>query len=86
MAEDCRCGHPANSTEPHPCHYGRLTGEHCGKPAEHFFYAQPGLGKFALAGVQMKMSVESTWGCPEHREWFAAQLKAEEDRLEKNHG
>lgn len=78
MKTDCRCGHPADSTEPHPCHKPG-----CGKPAEHFFYAQPGLGKFALAGAQMKLSMSDSWGCPEHRAEFTAQLKAAEERLAK---
>ena len=70
-SEHCRCGHPTDSTEPHPCHWGDYT---CREPATHFFYAQPGIGKFALAGAQMKVSANDSWACDTHRQLFLKEL------------
>jgi len=54
----CRCGYEGPDDQ-HPCH-GR--GYTCRQPAEHRFYnARP----VALAGVQMKLSVDDTFACDE---------------------
>lgn len=55
MPSACRCGH--TGTGEHPCH-GR--GYTCRKPATRRLYS-PGLS--ALAGVQMKVTVDETWAC-----------------------
>lgn len=60
----CRCGHPADSEQPHPCHGKGYT---CGKPATHRIY-NPYLA--SLAGVQMKTGAESTWACDACWEWY----------------
>lgn len=58
----CRCGHPKDSPDPHPCHAG---GYSCRKPAKERIYALPGMAKYALAGAQMKLAAERTWACDE---------------------
>lgn len=68
MNQDCRCGHRADSTEPHPCHkYNRFGGGRCGKPATQRFYnPAPGRVPYAqVAGVQLKLEVAETWACDE---------------------
>ena len=57
MDHDCRCGHPKDSTDPHPCH-GK--GHGCRKPATIRFYNPRPV---ALAGMQMKLQVSDTWAC-----------------------
>lgn len=66
--EKCRCGHPNDSTDPHPCH-GK--GYACRKPARQRFYnARP----VALAGNQPKVQASETQACDECWEEFKALL------------
>lgn len=56
----CRCGHPKDSPDPHPCH---AKGYACGKPAIQRFY---NVVPYAhVAGMQMKLEVRDTWACDE---------------------
>jgi hypothetical protein len=65
MAETCRCGF--NGEGEHPCH-GKAYS--CRKPAKQRFY---GAHLTALAGVQMKLGVNSTWACDECWSAFTGQ-------------
>lgn len=60
--DQCRCGHPKDSTDPHPCH---AKGYGCRKPAKQRFYnPTPGRVPYAqVAGVQLKLEVAETWAC-----------------------
>ena len=51
----CRCGH--SGPNPHPCHGFAYT---CRQPSRRRFY---GAELTALAGMQMKCQVSSTWAC-----------------------
>lgn len=62
----CRCGHPNDSADPHPCHGDGYT---CRKPAKQRFY---GASLVCLAGVQMKVGVHESWACDECWERFRA--------------
>jgi len=69
MDQKCRCGHPNDSTSPHPCHG---MGHTCGRPAQQRFYnPRPA----HLAGVQMKLEVSETWACDECWAWFRGLLR-----------
>jgi hypothetical protein len=72
--ERCRCGHPASSSHPHPCH---AKGYACREPARQRFYNPypPGVPGASLAGTQMKVCLADTWACDEC--W--AQFKAEQE-------
>lgn len=71
-AEPCRCGHPGDSPDPHPCHGVAYT---CRKPAKQRFYA-PRL--VCLAGVQPKVGARSTWACDECWAEFQEQLRGQQ--------
>jgi hypothetical protein len=53
----CRCGHEGEGE--HPCHGDAYK---CRKPSKQRFY---NARHVALAGMQMKMEVSSTWACDE---------------------
>ncbi len=64
MSKKCWCGFDMTSSEPHPCHRYKQGPDgvpvQCGAPAkERFYNCRPA----ALAGVQMKLVCDSTWGC-----------------------
>jgi hypothetical protein len=67
----CRCGHPADSKDPHPCHY---LGYKCRKPATQRFY---NLHVTCLAGMQMKLGLRDTWACDECWAQYLEYLKGE---------
>ena len=74
-ASPCRCGHPKDSPDPHPCHG---LGHTCRKPAKQYFYSpypkgHPGA---SLAGMQMKACVSDTWACESCWAAFKALLDA----------
>lgn len=75
MSEPCRCGHTGEG--PHPCHYANYS---CGKPATQRFY---GPRLIAIAGIQMKVEVSSTWACDECWEKFKI-LLARQDMAPKD--
>ena len=67
MEASCRCGHPKDSSAPHPCHkYKQKVGGRmnelvrCGQPAKQRFYNPHPV---ALAGMQMKLEVTESWAC-----------------------
>lgn len=72
----CRCGHEGEGE--HPCHGEDYT---CRKPAKRYFYDGTSL-RFALAGMQMKLSVSDTWACDGCWAWFSNLLK-ERDAVRK---
>ena len=83
MSTTCRCGWDGQGD--HPCHRNNYT---CRKPAKIRYYEPTKL--YALAGVQMKMSVVDTWACDECweiakvelAEHYAAELAAFKGRLQ----
>lgn len=62
--EVCRCGWDGKGD--HPCHGKGYT---CRKPAKERFYESHKL--YALAGMQLKMSMLRTFGCDECWKEFA---------------
>jgi len=58
MSTTCRCGWDGQGD--HPCHANAYT---CRKPAKVRYYEPTKL--YALAGMQMKMSVAETYACDE---------------------
>lgn len=61
---------------PHPCHYAGYT---CRRPAKFRLYLGHGL-RFALAGMQMKLSTAGTWACDECWERWHRDLETEYKR------
>lgn len=68
----CRCGFDESESGDHPCH---ARGYTCRKPAKLRFY---GPKTVALAGVQLKFEVSSTWACDECWEKYLAMMKKED--------
>lgn len=71
--EPCRCGYAGEG--PHPCHGMLYT---CRRPARRRMYLVNGL-RFALAGQQLKFSMDETWACDECWKPFAALTRSENE-------
>lgn len=69
MTDLCHCGHDRTLPGPHPCHGGKYT---CRQPAKIRYY-EP-VKRYSLAGVQLKISVTSTYACDDCWAQFVVML------------